>query len=74
MKKLLELANNINSYNFKGTNRLSPIKLAIIFKKKHALIIDEIITDLQCEKSHASFELMGLSGYTIMRSSKIQGV
>lgn len=48
MKKLIELADNITSYNFKGTNRLSPIKLTIIFKKNHAAIADEIVKDLQC--------------------------
>lgn len=74
MKKLVELAENINSYNFKGGSRLSPIKLAIVYKKNHTPIIDEISADLQCEKTHASFELMGLSGYTIMRSCAVPGL
>ena len=55
MKKLVELAEKINSYNFKGGSRLTPIKLAIVYKKNHAAIIDEISADLQCEKINASF-------------------
>jgi hypothetical protein len=74
MKKLAELADNIYRYNLKGSNHLSPIKLAIIFKKNHLKIIDDIILDLQCEKSHTSFELMGLSGYSIMRSGNVQSL
>lgn len=74
MKKLAELADSIYRYNLKGSHRLSSIKIAIIFKKNHHQIIDEIIADLQCEKSHASFELMGVSGYSIMRSGNVQGL
>lgn len=74
MKNLTELASQINNYNLKGSSRLSPIKLAIIYEKNHQGVVEEITNDLQCEKSHASFELMGLSGYSIMRSGNVQGM
>lgn len=55
MNKLVELAQMIHRYNLKGSIRLAPIKLVIIYKKIHQPIVNDIINDMQCEKTNTSF-------------------
>ncbi len=55
MNHLVELAHNIQRYNLKGSVRLAPIKLAILYKKIHQPIVDNIINDMRCEKTNTSF-------------------
>lgn len=39
MQKLVELASHVNNYNLKGTSHLSPIKLAVLYKKTQIGIV-----------------------------------
>ena len=55
MNKLIELAHHIHRYNLKGTVRLAPIKLAILYKNIHQPIVNSIVNDMKCEKTNTSF-------------------
>lgn len=48
MHKLVELAKHVNSYNLKGSSHLSPIKLAVLYKKTQMAIVEGIVSELQC--------------------------
>lgn len=39
MNKLIELARHVNNYNLKGSSHLSPIKLAVLYKKTQMGIV-----------------------------------
>jgi hypothetical protein len=74
MNKLVELAENINSYNLKGSSRLAPLRLALLYRKRHLPLVEQLTREMQGEKVHAALELMGLSGYQILRSGNVHGL